>query len=202
MPPAANFCPFCSWSNSNRTAAATTVARTGPKPDFAPRGNTGEWGTLDQHDVHAPFPAGQSPYGSRGPWEKDPHARGSQGPEHFGGAPYPPAGAYPAGGMPQSPYGYGYGYGYMPPQHEKGATTSLVLGIVSFFICGIIFGPAAIIEGVKARKRIAQSNGQLTGDGMALAGIILGVVYLVVFVIAVIVIVAMSSKTPSTRTIR
>ncbi len=72
---------------------------------------------------------------------------------------------------------------------DKGARTSLVLGIVGFVIYGVILGPAAIIEGVKARKRIRLSNGYLTGDGMAIAGIVLGAIVTVIFVVAVILIV-------------
>ena len=56
------------------------------------------------------------------------------------------------------------------------ARTSLILGIVSFFCCGIITGPIAIVLGVKARREIADSQGRLTGDGMAIAGIVLGII--------------------------
>jgi hypothetical protein len=62
------------------------------------------------------------------------------------------------------------------PQNDKGATRALILGIVSLLICGVLLGPAAIYEGVQSRKRIAQSGGALTGDALALAGIILGVI--------------------------
>lgn len=53
------------------------------------------------------------------------------------------------------------------------ATASLIFGILSFFtslLCGI----PAIITGHIARRRIRQSNGTLSGDGLALSGLILG----------------------------
>jgi hypothetical protein len=89
-----------------------------------------------------------------------------------------------------------YGYGYQPTQTDKGARTSLILSIVSLLICGVILGPAAIVEGVKARKRIRESNGRLTGDGMALAGIIIGVIATVA---AVFLMIRLFSTTPTPK---
>jgi hypothetical protein len=86
------------------------------------------------------------------------------------GAGVPPAfGTAPAYGQPS--------YGApMAPQNNSGATTSLVLGIVSVVFCGLFTGIPAIITGRKARKEIAASGGQQSGDGMALTGLILGIV--------------------------
>lgn len=82
---------------------------------------------------------------------------------------------------PTPPNGsWGVPYGGGAPQREKGASRALILGIVSFFCLPIVFGPAAIHEGTKARKAIAQSGGMLTGDGLALAGVILGAIGLIV----------------------
>ena len=74
-----------------------------------------------------------------------------------------------------------------------------MLGIVGFFFCGILFGPAAIVEGVKARKRIRESNGMLTGDGLALAGIIMGSIVSALYVIVIIVVIIASITAPSSR---
>jgi hypothetical protein len=110
---------------------------------------------------------------------------------------------------PTAPGGYGYGYGApgaastgwgYPPvatETDKGARTSLILGVVGLAICGVILGPAAIIEGVKARKRIRESGGALTGDSMAIAGIVLGIVAVALFV--VIVALSLASSPSSTR---
>jgi hypothetical protein len=55
------------------------------------------------------------------------------------------------------------------------AITSLVLGITSFF-CWIFTGLPAVILGIFALNKINRSNGQLTGSGLAIAGIATGAV--------------------------
>ena len=75
---------------------------------------------------------------------------------------------------PQVPYGQPVPP--VPPAPTSGkSTTSLVLGIVSLFFCGFFTGIPAIIVGMSARKEIRRSNGALSGDGLALGGIITGV---------------------------
>ncbi|HLG77313.1 MAG TPA: DUF4190 domain-containing protein, partial [Ktedonobacteraceae bacterium] len=82
--------------------------------------------------------------------------------------PYPPN-AY------GQPYGQpGYGQPMPGPQDDGKATASLILGILSLLCFGILAGIPAIILGHGARTRIRQSMGRLTGDGKALAGLILG----------------------------
>lgn len=61
-----------------------------------------------------------------------------------------------------------------PPTSSK-ATTSLILGVVSLFLCGFFTGIPAIFVGLSARKEIRRSNGALSGDGLALGGIITGI---------------------------
>lgn len=95
-------------------------------------------------------------------------------------------------------YGAGYGYGAPQPTLDKGARTSLIIGIVGVFICGVILGPAAFIEGLKARKRIRESGGTLTGDGLALAGMIVGAAVTLLYVGYIIVLIVASSR-PATR---
>lgn len=60
----------------------------------------------------------------------------------------------------------------LPTANE--AIWSLILGIGSFFLCGIFMGIPAIILGNNAKKKISQSGGQYGGEGMATAGIVLG----------------------------
>ncbi|MEU6918961.1 DUF4190 domain-containing protein [Streptomyces olindensis] len=64
------------------------------------------------------------------------------------------------------------------------AIASLCCGIVGLFILNIVLGPLAIVFGVIARRQAAVRN----GAGMAKAGIILGIVdvvlWLVLFAIA------------------
>ena len=64
------------------------------------------------------------------------------------------------------------------------AIASLVLGIFSFFTW-IITGIPAIICGHIAKNKIKQSNGTLTGSGMAITGLVLGYVTIpLIFIIA------------------
>jgi hypothetical protein len=62
------------------------------------------------------------------------------------------------------------------PQTAGKATTSLILGIVSLVLCGLLLGIPAIFIGISARKEIRDSGGRLGGDGLALGGIITGVI--------------------------
>jgi hypothetical protein len=65
--------------------------------------------------------------------------------------------------------------GQYPQQTDGGAIASLVLGIASFVLCLNIFtGIPAIIVGHISRSKISRSGGRLKGDGIALAGLILG----------------------------
>ena len=62
---------------------------------------------------------------------------------------------------------------------DSGAVAALAIGAIS--LIGLIFplllaaGVAAIILGWVARKRIVRSGGELRGNGIAIAGIALGV---------------------------
>jgi hypothetical protein len=60
-------------------------------------------------------------------------------------------------------------YGYPPP--PRGTNTMAILALVFAFV----FAPAAIVLGHIARKQIQQTGED--GDGMALAGMIIGYVF-------------------------
>lgn len=60
------------------------------------------------------------------------------------------------------------------PQTDGKATGSLILGILSMLCFSFLAGIPAIILGHISRKNIRQSMGRLKGDGMALAGLIMG----------------------------
>jgi hypothetical protein len=71
----------------------------------------------------------------------------------------------------------------VPSQNVSSTNTlaiiSLVLSLVALpltfcYGCGILFSIAAIILGFIARKEIKQSSGRQSGDGLALAGLIIG----------------------------
>jgi hypothetical protein len=67
----------------------------------------------------------------------------------------------------------------------KEAGDSLKYAIIGFFCFGIILGPIAISKALKARKMIAM-NPQLTGSGKATAGLVLGIVVCVLWLLGII----------------
>lgn len=137
----------------------------------------------------APTPWGQAP----------PQAAPTAGPYAA-----PPGYGQPPPTPPTPPpypnYGYsnqGYGYGYQPaaygPRTNGLAVTSLVLGIVGFLLCFI--GPAlAIVFGVIGRNQIRASGGTEQGEGLAKAGIILGVIFLALWVAYFVAAIALSAS--------
>ncbi|MFD4638518.1 DUF4190 domain-containing protein [Lentzea sp. NPDC058436] len=89
----------------------------------------------------------------------------------------------------QPPYGqpYGqqpmYGYGYpVVPKSQTNAIVSLVLSVVGFATCGVT-SIVGIIFGHIAMKKI--KRGEEDGYGMALAGIIIGYVVTVGYLLFV-----------------
>jgi hypothetical protein len=68
---------------------------------------------------------------------------------------------------------------YLPPEkpldrNSKLAYASLAMGFTSWIIIPFLAGIAAIVLGHKARLEIARSEGRLTGDGLAVAGLVMG----------------------------
>ncbi|ANS70741.1 hypothetical protein SLINC_8517 [Streptomyces lincolnensis] len=63
------------------------------------------------------------------------------------------------------------------------AIASLCCGIVGLFILNIILGPLAIVFGAVARRQAAAKN----GAGMAKAGIVLGVVDVILWIVLLVV---------------
>jgi hypothetical protein len=94
--------------------------------------------------------------------------------------------AYPQPGVspyPVSPYGYA-----APPATEGFAVASLVCSLTGIFTCGIT-SILAVVFGFLARGRIKKSNGALTGDGMAIAGLVigfLGVALIVLYIVGMV----------------
>jgi len=69
------------------------------------------------------------------------------------------------------------------PQTSTMAIVSLVMGILSWFLLPVIGGILAIITGYISRKEIKNTPGQFTGDGMAIAGMVLGITNIVFVVL-------------------
>lgn len=74
-------------------------------------------------------------------------------------------------------------------QEQTLAIISLVCGILSLCLCGVVTGIPAIITGYMQRSNIANNPNQYGGGGMALAGMILGgvsILFTVIYVIFVV----------------
>ena len=65
------------------------------------------------------------------------------------------------------------------------AVASLIAGIFSWILMPFIAGVVAVICGHMARGEIKRSNGTLEGDGLAIAGLVLGWINVVLCVLAV-----------------
>jgi len=96
--------------------------------------------------------------------------------------------------QPQPPHGAaGQPYGYASQPQEAGrpahgavpvtgaqthplAIVSLVLAIASFVVCFFVPAVAGLICGIVARNRIRESPQMYSGDGLALAGIIVSAI--------------------------
>lgn len=114
------------------------------------------------------------------PWGANPEDPNQQPPP-------PPPGS---GQAPYQPYGgaanpYGGSAPYQPPRPTNGlAIAAMVVSIVSLLLCCGSTGIVGAIMGHVARKQARQRNEQ--GEGMALAGIIVGWIAFALFVIGAI----------------
>jgi hypothetical protein len=83
------------------------------------------------------------------------------------------------------PYGQQPPYGGQSAPTHGSATTALVLGILSFVVCGLLGIPAYII-GKRAEREVRASQGILSGEGLAKAGWILGLIAMILMVLALV----------------
>jgi hypothetical protein len=121
--------------------------------------------TTNDESVHRGAPPPQ--YGSAPQYGQAP-------PPGYGPPPgYPPPG-YPPPGYPAPGYGPP---GYPPASWGRPTNTMAILALVLAFV----FAPAGLIVGVLARKQIRQTGED--GDGLALAGIIVGGIFTAMFVL-------------------
>ena len=96
---------------------------------------------------------------------------------------YPPS-------MEQQPY---------QPLHKDStmAIISLISGICAYIFLPFIGSLAAIILGHLAKKEIRESNGTITGNGMATAGLVLGYIQLALIVLIIIGIILLVAFSPN-----
>jgi hypothetical protein len=122
------------------------------------------------------------------------HALG--GPPPMPGGPPATLGAYLP---PQSYIGGHMGQPQAPPRSSGMAIASLVMGILTliFFLAhvfAIILGLLAVIFGHIARGTINRSRGEITGGGMAMAGLVTGYIGMVLAAIWLILIVIFAKE--------
>lgn len=125
----------------------------------------------DQQPTYGQPGAPQPPYGAPGPYHP--------------GAPYP----YPGPPTPAGEPAYG---GYLPPSRPSNwaGITALVVGVVALLttvtlVGGIGLGILAVVLGFVGRYQA--SKGRATNGGMSLAGIILGIVSIMISILLIVV---------------
>lgn len=83
------------------------------------------------------------------------------------------------------------------PRTSGLAITSLVTGILSWVLIPILGAIIAVVTGHIAKREIRASAGQLSGEGMATAGLILGYINLLLIAIPCCVIVVLALLGPA-----
>ncbi|WP_409333172.1 DUF4190 domain-containing protein [Trujillonella humicola] len=96
----------------------------------------------------------------------------------------PPPGYGPPG---YGPPGYGPPPGYPPYAYRRPTNTMAILALVFIFV----FAPASLVLGLVARRQIRETGEE--GDGMALAGVIVGGIAVGLFVLGLLLFVVAAS---------
>ncbi|WP_461666013.1 DUF4190 domain-containing protein [Gordonia sputi] len=147
----------------------------GQTPDYGQTpGSTPDYGT-PQGFGQSSAESAQSPYG------QPPYGQSSYGQPGYGQQAY----GQPAYGQPgygQQAYGQPAGYPAAGQSTNGLAIASLVSSILGIFCCGVL-SILGLVLGVVAKRQIRDSNGTQTGDGTATAGIIIGGIALVLWII-------------------
>ncbi|GAB2657286.1 DUF4190 domain-containing protein [Arenimonas aestuarii] len=77
----------------------------------------------------------------------------------------------------------------VPRQTSALAITSLVSGLLGWTFLPLVGSLVAIVTGHMARAEIQRSNGQLDGDGLAIAGLVLGWLVIAISVLTILAII-------------
>jgi hypothetical protein len=214
-PDTAQFCYNCGAANPS-AAGTIPMASVGKPPDgpsnpYAPQqppsyGGTPPAGGAASNPYgqsSSPYGQGPNPYGQPSNPSASPYAPPPQSQPPYASNPYAaPSYPQPPAAQPYSAapvYGQ-VGYGAMGAENfspevmalQSKARTSLICGIIGFLCFGIILGPIAFISGFKSRSKLSQL-GVSQGQGMALAGMILGVVDVLFFFVFIVLRLALSS---------
>ena len=74
--------------------------------------------------------------------------------------------------------GWGDRERFLPPTTSGKAITSLVLGLLSVFVCSVLTGIPAIIFGILGLRDVRRGEGRVAGTGLAITGLVTGVLSL------------------------
>jgi hypothetical protein len=175
-------CPFCGYSDPGTPAVCPRCARALAPTGAPASGLPGQpYGVHGQGAGSAPA----APYGSA--------VSATGAPAGYGSPPGPVAGApLPAPRLPSSsenPYAppmigaapppYAYAYAFAPDVPNSGwSIASMVIGILSIILypAGLVTGTLAIVFWYLARRQISQQPPTHKGMGMAVAGLVTGII--------------------------
>ena len=96
------------------------------------------------------------------------------------GRPPPPPPPPPPPGWGAAPPAYAYGL----PRTEGKAVAALVCAIASFVALPVVPAVVAVVLASSARKAIAASGGRLTGDSLAVTGLVIAWINIALFTLA------------------
>jgi len=127
--------------------------------------------------VSPEYPAGAQPAPGWNPPGYPPPGYGQPAYGHPG---FPPAGYGSQGYAPQGHGPQGYGPPGYPPPYGRSTNIMAVLALVMAFT----FAPAGLVLGIVARRQIRRTGEE--GNGLALAGIIVGGIMTAIFVLFIV----------------
>ena len=153
------------------STADDDAGRVGPDTGSTP-GSPGPSGAPGAQQGSGQQGSGQQGYGQQG-YGQQPAYGQPTGQPGYGQQPYG-----------QQPYGqpaYGQQPGYAPQAYARPTNTMAILALVMAFV----FAPAGLILGIVARRQIKQTGEE--GEGLALAGIIVGGLFTAIFVLLIVI---------------
>jgi hypothetical protein len=142
------------------------AGRVGPDTGSTP-GSPGPSGAPGAQQGYGQQGSGQQGYGQQ-PAYGQPTGQPGYGQQPYGQQPY---------GQPA----YGQQPGYAPQAYARPTNTMAILALVMAFV----FAPAGLILGIVARRQIKQTGEE--GEGLALAGIIVGGLFTAIFVLLIVI---------------
>jgi hypothetical protein len=204
------------WSRESSAAGAHPLGADEPVPGVEPTHPAPPSSPAYGPPAYGPPPGAPGAVGPAAPsadpqpWPQPPSAGYGQQPPYADPAPYDPAPSYgqpdQGSGYGVTPYPGGYGgaypnYGTAAPDHPQ-STAALVTGIIALVtasFCGVggLVGIASVLLGAKARREIDSDPARYGGRSKATAGLVLGVISIVVLAIWAVVFVLIIVASPS-----